>query len=772
MKSDGTEEQVVSQIGNPFFAEWSWSGTKLAYEFTNAPEQESQGGAFVYDVQTKKTVAVSAPYRLRAFDADDGPRWSPDERYVTYRVEPGLGEVDEQWVAEADTGKSWRLLPGRGETKNGRWRYQMPLRLSLRLDASGDESDLATINLDSTDLIMLTDIGAQEVRNRYARWSPDGEWICYASDIEMTQTEREESIEDCWLVRPDGSDARNLTKASTPSTERQLGLHDLFWSWDSRWILSDGTRFDKLAREIPTLYLIDPVNGGYRPALTSYPQETGVFNFPWSWQWSYDGTKLAVVIERSVVKNWGPDAQFEQPRWVLSLYDVGQDTWEDLLVFDEQLDRKMLIAVGDRDESPLNIWWSPDNRSILLTIALVVSKAEEIFQPDVYRLDLPERLISPLASQHIGPPVGRDAAAPVVAQVESQPEDKVVPVTAAPEPVLVQTGEVTETIVPLYMTVDEALGSLPGSYGQYVTTNVARNLILFKGPAEVLAAFLQDLKKVDTPPPHVLVDLLAVELSDEANRSLGLDWTYAEGRFAFFQPGGGELFMPPVLPGLRTFPGTGQAFYQGVGQLPREFFVRLNTLVRDGEGTILANPRTVSMSGRESLIQIRKTVNFFFNEGFDVSGRPIVKKSDISADTVGRITPTLLPDGEIHVLVDVSVGTFTFTQAEKLPEQTTRQSTTEVTVHEKETIVIGGLRQQEVVNSTTKVPILGSIPYIKPFFTKYKKDVRHSVLTIFITPQVLDPDDPTPEWPQLNGEDHEIVPIIDESKFDWKELVF
>ena len=155
-----------------------------------------------------------------------------------------------------------------------------------------------------------------------------------------------------------------------------------------------------------------------------------------------------------------------------------------------------------------------------------------------------------------------------------------------------------------------------------------------------------------------------------------------------------DLTPDPGLDGLTTYPGSGQLFYQGVGKLPREFFVRLNALVSNGNGTILANPRTVATSGRESMIQIRKTLNYFFNEGYDTAGRPIVKKSDISADTQGQITPTLLDDNRIHMIVDVKVGSFTFSPDAGLPEQINRQSTTEVTVSEGETLVIGGLRQQ------------------------------------------------------------------------------
>jgi type IV pilus assembly protein PilQ len=273
------------------------------------------------------------------------------------------------------------------------------------------------------------------------------------------------------------------------------------------------------------------------------------------------------------------------------------------------------------------------------------------------------------------------------------------------------------------------------------------------------------------------VDLLAVELTDEANKNLGLDWTYTEGHIGLFQPTGSSIqkypFTEPgefldlragtpsgALESLSTVAGVGQMFFSGVGTLPSEFFIRLNTLVQDGQAKIIANPRNVAMSGKESKIQIRKTLNFFFNEGFDVAGRPVVKKSDITADTEGRITPTLLSDGKIHLKVDVSVGSFTFSPEGGLPERVDRKSTTEVVVEQGETIVIGGLRQQEMTKVTTKVPILGDIPILDMLFKKEESESRNSVLTIFITPQILRSENPTPDWPQINPEDHKLVPIM------------
>ncbi len=104
-----------------------------------------------------------------------------------------------------------------------------------------------------------------------------------------------------------------------------------------------------------------------------------------------------------------------------------------------------------------------------------------------------------------------------------------------------------------------------------------------------------------------------------------------------------------------------------------------------------------------------------------------------------------------------------------LPEQTTRQCTTEVTVEQGQTIVIGGLRQQEMGRSTTKVPLLGDIPLLGVLFKKEETVVRHSVLTILITPRVLTADNLIPEWPQVNIGDHDLVPKTDETSRNKKK---
>ncbi|MFC1781044.1 hypothetical protein ACFLZ8_02110 [Planctomycetota bacterium] len=837
MNSDGSNEKSVSDLGYPYFAEWSWDGSKISYLFSTSMgnNTESEAYVYIYDLVTNRSIDASAPYSQRVFEEENGPFWSPDNTQVAYQILNPTSRNYEILTANAQTGRYQEILTGRGDVEAQRWNFSIPSKLSVLIDStSGQGQEIATVNPDGRELIYLTDTSDEQFsRVDDARWSPAGDWLAFISNMDMSESERVLAITggfggggggagfggggggnrggggggnrggggggnrggggrddfdrggfggfgpmDCFIARPDGSEIRNLTNAGSTTIEEQLVIMEPTWSWDGRWILSTGNRYDEDGLSIPTIYLIDPNNGGYEPIITSEPRNTNEYNSFSFTKWSYDSTKILILSTRYEVSNWGPERILERPEYVLSIYDVNSKTSEDIIIYDSESDDERIYATS----RGLNkISWSPDNRSLLLTIREIISTADNTSESDVYRVDLPPRLISPVAAEYVGPPVSRVVAAVQTSEEPLEVEQTSTPAQSIRDTVEVQVeeqGTVSVIISPQHMTIEEALDSLPNSYSQYLSSNTARNILLFKGESYVLSELLQDLELIDTPAPHIMVDFMAVELSEYANKSLGLDWTYSQDSVAFYQPLGAPIqkfgfdnpptendgigFPSGALDTLYALSGQGQSFYRGVGKMPEEFFIRLNSLVQDGKGNILANPRTVAMSGKESTITIRRTLNYFFNEGFDVAGRQIVQKDDITSDTDGIIIPTLLADGTIHLSIDVRIGTYSFSPDAGLPLQTTRESQTEVIVENGQTLILGGLREQQISSAVTKVPILGDIPILGNLFKNATEATENTILTIFITPHLLQPDEESPQWQQLDPEELEIIPIISE----------
>jgi type II secretory pathway component GspD/PulD (secretin) len=131
-----------------------------------------------------------------------------------------------------------------------------------------------------------------------------------------------------------------------------------------------------------------------------------------------------------------------------------------------------------------------------------------------------------------------------------------------------------------------------------------------------------------------------------------------------------------------------------------------------------------------------------------------------------------MADGKVHMILDITVGTVTF-GAEDLPQQTDRKATTDVKVAPGDTIVIGGLRQQEHKVTEVRTPILGSIPYLGRLFRKTLRETHHSVLTILITPRVMGQETPPatlpdPGWTPYEMDDRYKVPIMNNDSLEGK----
>ncbi|HUT73468.1 MAG TPA: type II and III secretion system protein, partial [Armatimonadota bacterium] len=188
---------------------------------------------------------------------------------------------------------------------------------------------------------------------------------------------------------------------------------------------------------------------------------------------------------------------------------------------------------------------------------------------------------------------------------------------------------------------------------------------------------------------------------------------------------------------LGVLGGAGEIFYQGVGKLDKTFFSTLSLLESQGKAKVRANPRVLATSGTESTINIRRTDNFLFAAGTDYQGKPVLSRSDISADTILKITPVVLEGGRISLSIDATVDSFIFGAAGDLPDTTRRQASTKLFCDNDETVIIGGLTLEEETWRLDKTPLLGDLPLIGQFFRKTRRVQKSSDLAIFITPRIV-----------------------------------
>lgn len=67
----------------------------------------------------------------------------------------------------------------------------------------------------------------------------------------------------------------------------------------------------------------------------------------------------------------------------------------------------------------------------------------------------------------------------------------------------------------------------------------------------------------------------------------------------------------------------------------------------------------------------------------------------------------------------------------------TQEIATQVLVENGETLVLGGIYQQQVTYYTSKVPLLGDIPYLGYLFRNTVHENSKAELLIFVTPRIV-----------------------------------
>jgi type IV pilus assembly protein PilQ len=113
------------------------------------------------------------------------------------------------------------------------------------------------------------------------------------------------------------------------------------------------------------------------------------------------------------------------------------------------------------------------------------------------------------------------------------------------------------------------------------------------------------------------------------------------------------------------------------------------------------------------------------------------KKAVLRLDVIPQITP----DNKIIMTVEIrkdSVGQLVnLGGGFQVPSIDTRNVTTQISVNNGDTAVIGGIYEEAITDSVDKVPLLGDIPFLGYLFKTTTRGSEKHELLIFLTPRVV-----------------------------------
>lgn len=289
------------------------------------------------------------------------------------------------------------------------------------------------------------------------------------------------------------------------------------------------------------------------------------------------------------------------------------------------------------------------------------------------------------------------------------------------------------------------------------------NALIITADLDIVDSLMDVVQRLDIQRAQVLVEAIIVEINDDVGQNLGIQWLFRDdsGGFASsFDPGNNleqlglitdgalnenrQEGLADLAAGLAGI--AGQSI--GIGRVgsSTDLLMLIDLLQANSGANILSTPNILTTDNSEATITVGESVPFLTGSFTTPGGSGGVENpfQTINRQNVGttlKVTPHV--NRGDRVALDISQEISSISQKAGAVDLITneRKIETRVTVADGETVVLGGLIRDNVIQNEQRVPLLGSIPGVGRLFRSTSSTVQKTNLLVFIRPTILRDDD-------------------------------
>lgn len=263
------------------------------------------------------------------------------------------------------------------------------------------------------------------------------------------------------------------------------------------------------------------------------------------------------------------------------------------------------------------------------------------------------------------------------------------------------------------------------------TVDARTDTLLVTGTPDIIQSARNYLALSDIPAPQVMFEVKVIDITrtnDTANNGVNYSGSSA---LAFLE---NPLGAPPGQ--TFTVPAT-QYLGQPIPLQPfsrNELFIQaqLNYLITHNEAQLLADPKVSALDNLPASILIGQTYPIVYYD--PRAGQFQAQFVDIGVKM--NITPVINTDGYITTTLHTERSVITgFVQ--QFPILNKRSADSTLRVKDGETIVLGGMIDDEMTKSISKIPLLGDIPVFGVLFKNINETKLHNEVVFLITPHII-----------------------------------
>lgn len=288
--------------------------------------------------------------------------------------------------------------------------------------------------------------------------------------------------------------------------------------------------------------------------------------------------------------------------------------------------------------------------------------------------------------------------------------------------------------------------------------NKRNNAVIIMASRADVAALKEIIRSMDIMLSQVLIETVVLDVSLNSGIDTGIDWIQGLttagkvgsklGKILYAGGGGGGMSTPMAVSAVTNLAAAGIQYFFSLPEINVDAVIKASAT--DGRAKILSSPVLLTQDNKEATIeatQLRYLFKGYTTSGYNANGTPVTQ-ANVDQRNVGltvKVTPRINQKGLVVLKVEETfedLGTDQEIDGQKWPTTTTRKLSADIAVRSGDTVILGGLVRNEKKNSSTKIPLLGDIPFIGPYlFGSTSRSDNRSELLVFLTPYVLD----TPE---------------------------
>lgn len=301
-----------------------------------------------------------------------------------------------------------------------------------------------------------------------------------------------------------------------------------------------------------------------------------------------------------------------------------------------------------------------------------------------------------------------------------------------------------------------------------VQVNEATNTLVVRDVASGIANARELVRRLDVQTPQVSIQGLIFEADTNLDRDLGIRWgaryvaspetgnptgrnfpgrVVAGGGGPSASGTDGALPVMFDFPASAVAPGAGSTLGLFLGSLSGSAALdaEITALEQAGKGKVISRPKVITLNNAEAVIQSLEILRVrlpstgtVINTGpGGVAGGQTTATQAIDTGIILRVTPQVSSDGYVLMQLFVKSSVPSQVETDNIPNEISRQATSQVLVREGETVVIGGVYRQRANTAESGVPYLRSVPVLGWLFKNSLLRDNRQELLVFITPRVV-----------------------------------